>query len=427
MRSLFLVFLTFLALCLVGCGGSGSSVGGGGPVNGIKISPSPFKLKPNEKVQLTAVLDGGIQPITWSVNTPGGGTIAQDGSYTAPASSGSYEVQVALTADPTKFAKATANVDSGYIVSVTGPSGAGPFFVDTSGTLQLTSKVQGASSNGVTWTTDQGTISADGLLTAPATTGTANVKATSVADPGKSITITVSIVPPVTIVDGATSRLAIPRSKFNFVAQVTGVASNNVDWTASSGTITSAGVWTADNSYTGDVTITATKQGDATKTATATVKVASNLNVRFTYENLGDVVLALRPDKAPNTCANLISLTNDKFYDGIFVHRYEAGFVVQWGDPYTKIKPLTDPLIGTGGPGYTIDFEANDLLHTKYALGMARGSGMNSAGSQIYICLDAAPGLDGSYVVFGSVASGTAVVDALRVGNKITSARVELP
>jgi cyclophilin family peptidyl-prolyl cis-trans isomerase len=427
MRS-FIFGLICLFVCLIlGCGGSATS-GGGGTVNGVKIMPNPINLKPTESIQLTAILDGGSGPITWSTNTPNGGSITQGGVYTAPTSSGTYEIQVSLTSNPSKFAKANAVVNSGYQVSIsTVASPSGPFFVPFDGTIQLIGKVSGASSNDVTWSTSFGTISPTGLLTAPSTAGTALVTATSVADPGKSVTVPVNVVPPVAIVNGLNSKLALPSSRITFSAKVNGVVSNNVDWTADTGTITSSGVWTANSSFTGTATITATSKSDNTKFDSTAVTVAPNLNVRFSFQTKGDVLLSLRPDKAPNTCANLVSLANAQFYDGIFVHRYDAGSVVQWGDPLTKSKPLTDPSIGTGGPGYTIDFEANDLLNVKYSLGMARASGLNTGGSQIYVNLADNTGFDGSYVVFGAVSGSTSAVDALRKGDKILSATVELP
>ena len=427
MRSFLIGLFCFLVCLIVGCGGS-SAGGARGTVNGVSISPNPIHLKPTETIQLTAILDGGTAPITWAVNTVNGGTITQGGAYTAPVASGTYEVQVSLTSNPLKVGKSHAIVDSGYTVSISSDSSvAGPYFVPFNGTTQLAAKVTGSSSDAVTWATDYGTISATGLLTAPGTAGTAHVTATSVADPGKSLTISVGVVPPVSIVNGSISRLALPSSKFTFIAKVNGVVSSNVDWSASSGSITTEGVWTADSSFTGTVTITAKSQADNSKLDTSNITVAPNVNVRFTFLNQGDVVLSLRPDKAPLTCANLVSLANAKFYEGILIHRFDVGSVLQWGDPLTKTKPLTDPSIGTGGPGYTINFEPNDLLNVKYSLGMARASGLDTAGSQIYINLANNTGFDGSYVVFGSVSVGTSVVDALRKGDKVVSANVELP
>jgi cyclophilin family peptidyl-prolyl cis-trans isomerase len=291
--------------------------------------------------------------------------------------------------------------------------------------------VQGAASNVVNWMTSDGTISATGDFTPgviiPANAaGEATITATSVADPGKKATLKVKVVPFLIVTSLNAVNNAIPGSRIKFTAKVRDVNSSEVNWVASSGTITSGGVWTA-GSTSGEVTITATSSEKATQSASAVAQVFTNLNVRFTFENRGDVVLALRPDKAPNHCANLVSLVNDRFYDNIIAHRYEAGFVIQWGDPLTKTLPLTDPSIGTGGPGYTIDFETNDLTHEKYSLGMARSTSLNSAGSQLYLCLDAQPSLNGNYVVFGSTLSGSSVVDTLRKGDKITRAVVEIP
>ena len=427
MRSFLIGFFCLVVGLMAGCGGSGSA-GNTGTVNSVSITPNPIHLRPTEKIQLTALLDGGTAPISWGVNTLNGGTVTQGGMYTAPIKSGTYEVQVALTANPAKFGKANAVVDSGYVVSISSATSvSGPFFAAFNGTLQMSAKVTGASSNDVTWTTNNGSISPSGLLTAPGTAGTATITATSTSDPGKSVTVSVAIVPPVAIVNGSSVKLALPSSRFDFSAKVVGVVSPDIDWSADTGSITTAGVWKADSSFTGTATITATSKTDNSKFDSTTVTVAPNLNVRYSFLNQGDMVLALRPDKAPNTCANLVSLVNEKFYDGILVHRYEAGVVVQWGDPFTKTKPLTDPSIGTGGPGYTIPFEANSLLNKQYSLGMARGSALDSAGSQIYICLTDQPSFDGNYVIFGSVFTGTSVVDALRKGDKITSATVELP
>ncbi len=56
---------------------------------------------------------------------------------------------------------------------------------------------------------------------------------------------------------------------------------------------------------------------------------------------------------------------------------------------------------------------------------MARSSDPNSAGSQFYICLGDAPFLNRQYTVFGHVVEGQSVVDAIRVGDVMTSVAIE--
>ncbi len=419
-------------LALFGCGGSGGS--GSVSFKTIRIEPSTVRIKPNESIQLTAVVDGTPRAVTWSI--PGlytfePGLFTEPGKFKAPARSANIGVRVALTDDPTKFADIGIVVDSGFTVNIPAPSSV---FVPYSGSKTLTANVTGAASNAVTWSVDKGSISADGTYTAPSAPATGDpstfdvvVTATSVADPGKSATFTLKVAPPIEIVAADTVRYTIPKARLKYVAKVAGViATSGVNWSAASGTVASDGTWTPNATTLGNVAITATLTSDTTKTAATTASVRSNLNVAFNFQTAGRILLALRPDKAPNHCANLVALVNEGFYTGIKLHRREAGFVVQWGCPFTKTLPLTNPQIGTGGPGYTIDFEPNDLTHVKYALGMARSTGLNTAGSQIYITLDPAPSLDGNYVVFGSVSAGQSVVDAIQVGDTITSANVEL-
>lgn len=418
-RSLQVLGLAFSIAFVSGCGGGGTDAKPA--FRSIKIEPSTVRLGLSGINTFTAVVDGGKQSVRWQVVDSAGGTIDKEGRYAAPRKSGSYKVRAEVAGDPSKFAEATVIVESNYEVQITNT---GPLNVATDGTLTLTSRVSGATDQSVTWTATGLTVSSTGIVTAPSAVGTGTVTATSVDDPAKSKTVTVNIVPPVEISAPATIPLSIPRSKLTFGARVIGVNSTNVDWSASAGTITTGGEWTAPDS-TGTVTITATSKTDSTKSASVDVQVVSNVQVRYVVDGRGEFVLALRPDKAPNTCANFVTLVNRAFYDEIIMHRYEPGFVIQWGDPLTKTLPLTDPSIGTGGPGYTIPFESNDLLHDRHVLAMARASGLDTAGSQVYITLAPQPSLDGNYVVFGSVVSGGDVVDALRRGDRIVSARVQ--
>jgi peptidyl-prolyl cis-trans isomerase B (cyclophilin B) len=297
--------------------------------------------------------------------------------------------------------------------------------IDPGESISFTATLTGGT-GAVDWSTTGGTIDATGRYTAPTTPGNYTVTAALRSDTTKRGSVTVQVLPPPVVQFIRTAPLVmVPRSTFSFVANTLNSVDRRVDYSApDGGTITALGVFTAPATP-GSYRIVATSIANPSLSGSFTVTVAANVRATFNIQGKGAVVLNLRPDKAPNTVANFVSLINSGYYDGIFFHRYVAGFVIQAGDPQTRTLPLTDPAIGSGGPGYTIDFEANDLLHTKYALAMARtNAGLNTAGGQFYITLDPQPSLDGSYVVFGNVASGEAIVDTLRVGDLITSATV---
>lgn len=120
--------------------------------------------------------------------------------------------------------------------------------------------------------------------------------------------------------------------------------------------------------------------------------------------DLGNIEVELFWDKTPKTAENFLRLTISGFYDSLTFHRVIPKFVVQGGCPLGN---------GTGGPGYSIDFEKADTKHLRGSVGMARSQDPNSAGSQFYFCLENLPSLDGNYVVFGKVLSGMDVIDKI--------------
>jgi peptidyl-prolyl cis-trans isomerase B (cyclophilin B) len=131
----------------------------------------------------------------------------------------------------------------------------------------------------------------------------------------------------------------------------------------------------------------------------------------------GTIVARLDEDDAPITTANFIELAQKGFYDGLTFHRYAPGFVIQGGDPNGT---------GTGGSGKHIKLEvAPHLKHDEAGvLAMARSQDPNSASSQFYFTLAAAPHLDMGYAVFGRTISGIDVVKALRVGDRMTKVTI---
>lgn len=127
--------------------------------------------------------------------------------------------------------------------------------------------------------------------------------------------------------------------------------------------------------------------------------------------NLGNIVVEFFPDKAPKHVEAFKKLVKDGFYEGTKFHRVIPGFMIQGGDPNTKESNRS--LYGTGGPGYKIPAEFNDVKHTRGVLSAARSSDPNSAGSQFFLMVANSSHLDGQYSAFGQVRDGMDVVDAI--------------
>ena len=122
----------------------------------------------------------------------------------------------------------------------------------------------------------------------------------------------------------------------------------------------------------------------------------------------GRVVIALRPDKAPNHVARIKQLVRAHFYDGIIFHRVIDGFMAQTGDPKGT---------GEGGsPLPDLKAEFNDLPHLRGTVSMARTDAPDTANSQFFICFLPVMKLDGKYTVFGRVTSGMTYVDKIERG-----------
>ena len=130
--------------------------------------------------------------------------------------------------------------------------------------------------------------------------------------------------------------------------------------------------------------------------------------------SLGDLVIELDDEKAPNTAKNFADYARSGFYDGTIFHRVIPGFVVQGGG-------MTSGMIQKDN-GEPIRNEAtNGLRNLRGTLSMARTSDPHSATSQFFINLVDNAGLDHKsptgagwgYAVFGRVVEGMDVVDAM--------------
>jgi peptidyl-prolyl cis-trans isomerase B (cyclophilin B) len=141
---------------------------------------------------------------------------------------------------------------------------------------------------------------------------------------------------------------------------------------------------------------------------------------------------------APNSVASFIELADAKFYDKMKWHRVVKTpgqlEIIQGGDPLSRTLPLTDPRVGTGGPGWRLPAEFGVKQpdgsfiprhkHLRGTVALARSDSPDSAGSQFYICLAPQSFLDGQYTVIGQVTTGMDVVDKIAAGDSITSIRI---
>ena len=137
----------------------------------------------------------------------------------------------------------------------------------------------------------------------------------------------------------------------------------------------------------------------------------TNNPVAVMKTNMGEIKLELFVKDAPETVANFIKLSNEKFYDGTRFHRVIKGFMIQGGDPNSKDDNWSND--GIGGPGYAFKDEINSNKIIRGVLAMAN-AGPNTNGSQFFIVsTESAPWLDGKHTVFGKVVEGMDAVDKI--------------
>ena len=132
----------------------------------------------------------------------------------------------------------------------------------------------------------------------------------------------------------------------------------------------------------------------------------------------GRVVIAMRPDLAPDHVAQIKALARRGFYDGVPFHRVIDGFMAQTGDPTGT---------GTGGSGNKLKAEFSNEKHVRGTVSMARAQDPNSADSQFFIVFAPAPFLDRQYTIWGEVVSGMEHIDAIKKGDQARNGTVSNP
>ena len=123
----------------------------------------------------------------------------------------------------------------------------------------------------------------------------------------------------------------------------------------------------------------------------------------------GNMTIEMFEDDAPNTVANMISLIEKGYYDGLNFHRVIADFMIQGGCPEGS---------GSGGPGYNFDDEFTaERRHDSAGMLSMANAGPRTNGSQFFITHGPTPHLDGKHTVFGKVTDGLEVVNEIQQGD----------
>ncbi len=138
----------------------------------------------------------------------------------------------------------------------------------------------------------------------------------------------------------------------------------------------------------------------------------------------GTIIIQLLPTLAPNVVNNFVFLAQKHFYDGLAFHNIVPNFLAQAGDP------LGD---GSGGPGYELEEDKNELKNEKGAVSMAKGANSTKVGSQFFINLADNASLDRDtatqkrFYPFGRVVAGLDIAATLVTTDTITSVVITNP
>jgi uncharacterized protein (DUF1800 family) len=257
----------------------------------VAIYPSPLSTTPNAATQFVIYNTTVGSSVTWSVNGVTGGnatygTVTSSGLYTAPAAIPTPNIVTVKAASNPSGINGTSAVSIMQPTPNVWSSSPGTFSTGSNQTMSLNgSNFQPTSTvsvGGVAWAR---TYISSTSLKAAGNLPTAGTFAVTVTNPGNgavtstpiNITVKVAAPPPVSItVSPASATVALSGSQ-PFNAAVANTANTAVTWSASAGTITAQGLYTAPATMPASqvVTVTVTSQADTTKSAKASVLLTS--------------------------------------------------------------------------------------------------------------------------------------------------------
>lgn len=275
----------------------------------VQVSPNSASVSVGATQQFAATVAGTSNTaVNWSVNGAGCsgvacGTISGGGLYTAPSSVPSPAtllVKATSVADSSKSASAsiTVVVATAVLLSISPTSASVP----TASTDSFTATVTGTTNTAVAWNLSGtgcsgascgslATSSLAAVYTAPLVAPSppsVTVVATSMAEPSKTASANVTIVPVIGVTVTPSGASLLTGATQQFDASVVGTSNTAVTWTvqgtgcsaATCGTINGAGLYTAPQTIPspGNVTVRATSSADASKTGSASVAILSAIS-----------------------------------------------------------------------------------------------------------------------------------------------------
>ncbi|MBV9183183.1 MAG: hypothetical protein JO356_17915, partial [Acidobacteria bacterium] len=251
----------------------------GSPI-GVSISPLGPTVNSEGAQQFSATVSNTSNTaVAWSSSA---GSISTNGMFTAPKVTSAMNVMVQATsmADASKSAATSVIVSPpatppsvGISVSPTS------IHVASGSTQQFSATVSNTSNAAVTWSASKGSVSSTGMFTAPNVASSTNViiTATSAADPSKSAqaSVTVDALAGVAVSITPLQASLAPGATQQFSSTVSNSSNTTVSWSASKGTISASGLFTAPSVTTAtNVIVVATSVADPTRSAQSSVSVS---------------------------------------------------------------------------------------------------------------------------------------------------------
>ncbi len=280
---------------------------------GVRIDPSNAAVVPGGTQQFSAagVLSDGTDSavtVAWSAT---GGSVSPTGLFTAPAQTGSYLVTATVVGG-------TLSDTAEVLVAAVPPTLAAVILTPPSAALQFGQAQQfsalGQLSDGsttslsVTWTATGGTITSAGRYTAGSTAGTFRViarAANGMADTS-GVTISAPTIASLFVTPTSAPLQTGQIQQFNVSATLSNGATQAnpaVTWSATGGTVTNGGLYTAGNQV-GTFQVVATATNGVADTSVVTLSAASLTAITVTPSSVSLVVGQTQQFTATATLSN---------------------------------------------------------------------------------------------------------------------------